>query len=142
MTTQKIINIYTDGSCINKNGGWAVFVLFDDNFTLSFSGNEKNTTNNRMELRAVIEALTFILENEFFNTNVIIHSDSLLTINCAKKEWKRNKNTDMWQEYDNLFTSINSRAKILFKWVKAHSGIEHNEFVDKESYKQASSIAQ
>jgi ribonuclease HI len=132
----KNIDIYTDGSCIEKRGGWAMIAIFDDEIGISLSGHEENTTNNRMELKAVIEALSFILKNDFTNTVVTIHSDSMLTINCAEGKWKRNKNMDLWHEYDFLFHSLKFRAKILFKWVKAHNGIEHNEFVDKESRAQ------
>jgi ribonuclease HI len=135
-----VIDIYTDGSCIEKRGGWAIIVLFSDKIGITLSGCEKNTTNNRMELKAVIEALKFILENGFINTITTIHSDSMLTINCAEGKWKRNKNMDLWKEYDFLFHSIKSKAKIVFKWVKAHNGIEHNEFVDKESRAQTSTL--
>ena len=136
MTTQ-IINVYTDGSCMNTNGGWAILALFDDNVGITLSGNEKNTTNNRMELKAVIEALKFIPKNGLKNVFMTIHSDSMLTINCAQNIWKRNKNIDLWNEYDFLYDSINSIAKIEFKWVKAHNGVIHNEFVDLEAKKQS-----
>lgn len=136
MTKQEIINIYTDGSCIEKDGGWAILVLFDDNIGITISGREQNTTNNRMELKAVIAALNFILENDFCNINTIIHTDSMLTLNCAQEKWQRRANMDMWQEYD----SLSPKVKIEYNWVKAHSGITHNEFVDKESRKQSLSL--
>lgn len=131
------LEIYTDGSCIETNGGWAILVIFDDSIEITLSGKEKNTTNNRMELKAVMEALKFILENDFKNVVATIHSDSMLTINCGQKLWKRNKNLDMWNKYDFLISSLSSKAKIGFNWVKAHNGMRQNEFVDKESRARA-----
>lgn len=133
MSSNKVINIYTDGSCMGTTGGWAIIVVFSDGVGVTMSGNEVNTTNNRMELKAVIEALKFILKNGFINPNVTIHTDSMLTMNCAIGKWKRNKNLDMWTEYDSIINGIKSNAIIEFKWVKAHNGTEYNEFVDKEA---------
>lgn len=124
--------IYTDGSC-NPNpgfGGWAHITINpdDDNKEWHVCGGERDTTNNRMELMAVIEALRFHPDKKDF----VIYTDSQLTMKCAQGEWKRNKNTDLWEEYDKL-----SRGKrIEFKKVKAHSKAEtnenkYNELVDK-----------
>lgn len=119
------MDIYTDGSCINSKGGgpggWAALLIYDDK-EVYISGGEKQTTNNRMELTAVIQAL---LECEL--TECTIYSDSLLIINCAQRKWKRHKNLDLWGEFDN----ISSSKVINWKWVKAHSGNKYNEIVDK-----------
>jgi ribonuclease HI len=112
--------IYTDGSCIDKYGGWAWFLKNED---IGVYGNELNTTNNRMELYAVIDALTSIKDE---NNEYIIYSDSQLTINCAIGKWNRKCNIDLWNMYDN----ISKDKKITFNWVKAHNGDFYNELVD------------
>jgi ribonuclease HI len=114
--------IYTDGSCIsNTHGGWA-FVCFEKNIEWLVSGGEANTTNNRMELIAVIKALDFNKEY----TNISIHSDSMYVINCATGKYKRNKNKDLWNEYD----TVSKNKNILFTHVYAHKGDKYNELCD------------
>ena len=108
-----MINIYTDGSCISTFGGWAYAIIETDGFIFVDSGNEKATTNNRMELKAVIEVLKFIdTKNEY-----TIFSDSQLTINCATNKWKRKSNIDLWNEYDVVAKDKN----ITFEWIKSHN---------------------
>lgn len=114
--------IYSDGSCINNpgKGGWA-FLAIEQNIEWYVSGYEEHTTNNRMELLAVIEALLFIL-----NDNCTIYSDSKYVINCASGKWRRNSNLDLWEKFD-----IASKNKcITWNWVKGHSGNKFNEIVD------------
>lgn len=116
-----MLNIYTDGSCKNNNGGWG-FIVLRKNKIYEVSGFCKNTTNNRMELIAVIEAIKFCREKR-----ILIHSDSKYVINCAQKIWKRKKNIDLWNLYDNIIINKN----IKYKWVKAHNNNFWNEKVDK-----------
>lgn len=119
------MNIYTDGACSgkSKNGGWAFCV----------AGGEYCTTNNRMELTAVIKAL------EGTVGDVTIHTDSMYVLNGASKflkNWKRNgwkttnqtqvKNKDLWKQLDTLIDGRN----INWKHVKAHSGHVQNEAAD------------
>ena len=91
--------VYTDGSCAPTNpgpGGWA-FVLIDyEEHEWHVSGGEKHSTNNRMELTAVIQALDFSPKIKKY----LIYSDSMYVINCAKGKWARKKNKDLWKEYD------------------------------------------
>lgn len=126
--------IYTDGSCLknpNGPGGWC-FVLIDNDHDWIMSDGDPSTTNNRMELKAVIESLKMIKEKE----SCIIYSDSKLVINCATGIWKRNKNLDLWKEYD-----IISKNKIItYEWVKGHSGNKYNEIVDKFAKEEAEKI--
>jgi ribonuclease HI len=125
--------LYTDGSCIGNpgNGGWA-FILISDEIEIHMSECEKSTTNNKMELRAVIEGLKFIKEKE----KCKIYSDSRYVINCATNMWKRKANTELWLEYDEV-----AKGKILeFEWVKSHNGNEYNEKVDKMALNEARSI--
>jgi ribonuclease HI len=133
-----IPKIYTDGSCIlipgttttGGRGGWA-FTVIENGEQWSCCGCEANTTNNRMELTAVIEALNFIQGNEYE-----IYTDSQLTMNCASGKWKRKANLDLWEKYD-----MNSKnVKIIWKWVKAHNGCVYNEFVDTLAKSEAYSL--
>lgn len=127
--------IYTDGSCIKNPGGaggWAFALIEDDGKEYFVSGRDPITTNNRMELMAVIEALSFVEKK----TKCVIYSDSKLVINCATGVWNRNKNLDLWKLYD-----IESKGKdIEYKWVKGHSGDKYNEIVDKLALAEAKSF--
>jgi ribonuclease HI len=120
--------IYTDGSCIPNPGpgGWAFCGLKDNKDENSYewhvSGGECKSTNNRMELTAVIESLKFFADKNKFH----IYSDSQYVIKCAKGEYKRRKNVDLWKEYE-----IHSNCKkIQWTWVKAHNNNKYNEIVD------------
>ena len=127
-----MIQIYTDGSCIsnpNGPGGWAIAIIEEDGREYYFSDKNSCTTNNRMELTAVLEAISSVKENQ----ECIIFSDSQLTINCATGKWKRKANLDLWKEYDKV-----SKNKIInFEWVKAHNGNKYNEIVDELAYNEA-----
>lgn len=122
------ICIYTDGSCIKYNskdstgpGGWGFVILGKVMF--EGSGGHPNTTNNRMEIQAVLEALECC---DGVYTNLLIHTDSTYVMNCAQGLWARKKNTDLWDMYTTL-----SKGKVInWKKVKAHSGNKWNEYVD------------
>ena len=124
-----MVSIYTDGSCIGNNGsgcsgGWAYVLVNEDNHVIrSNSGGESSTTNNRMELTAVIKAL----EENSNNLDIIFFTDSQLTMNCAQKLWKRKMNLDLWK----IFDEQSNEKNIQWKWVKAHNGNHFNEMVDK-----------
>ena len=118
-------HIYTDGSCRDKIGGYA-FIILKNNLEISWSEKVYDTTNNRMELLAVIEALKCLSKKESCD----IYSDSQWVINCAQKKWKRNKNLDLWEEYD----TISQNYSINFIWVKGHSGDIYNERCDKLAF--------
>ena len=140
-----MIKIYTDGSCLNNpgNGGWAAII--NDNGKISkITGNEKNTTNNKMELIASINALQKISKGE----TVEIYTDSKY-VKLGITEWinkwidngwktskKENvKNKELWLELHEL----NSSLKIKWIWVKAHVGDPLNEEVDMLAKKAAES---
>ena len=137
MSFEKTI-IYTDGSCIGNPGpgGWGFNVILD-NREHDVSGGEINTTNNRMELTAVIEAIQFVPKN----LNIEIYSDSMYVINGITKwikNWKRKnfmqvKNTDLWKKLDKLCEN----RKINWNYVKAHNGDPKNELVDKLAKSEA-----
>ena len=131
-----MIKIYTDGSCLNNpgDGGWAA-IINNDGVILKISGSEKNTTNNKMELMAPIEALKKIKKNQ----KIEICTDSKylkLGITEWIHKWTRNnwqtskkenvKNKELWVELYELTKSF----EINWVWVKAHSGNITNEEVD------------
>jgi len=123
--------LFTDGSCLKNPGGpggWA-FIFIDKDREIHMSDGEKSTTNNKMELQAVIEGLRFIKLKE----KCKIYSDSLYVINCATGKWKRKANLDLWNEYEKVSFDKN----IEFEWVKGHSGNEYNEKVDKMALNEA-----
>ena len=131
-----MLKIWTDGSCLGNPGpgGWA-FVATDDKNIAERTGGECNTTNNRMELMAVIRALVAAHRHDA----VEIHTDSQYVKNGMQtwmKNWKKNnwrtadkkpvKNQDLWQKLDELTQNI----KIHWVWVKGHAGEEFNERCD------------
>lgn len=117
------IIIYTDGSCMPNpgKGGWAYIALFD-NCELHCNGFSENTTNNIMELTAVIEALKDFKDFK----KITIYTDSRYVIECAKGKWQRKKNLELWTLYD----SLSKKCNIQFIWVKGHNGDKYNELVD------------
>ena len=126
--------IYTDGSSKGNPGvgGWGVVMKFDGRVK-ELSGGDDFTTNNRMELRAVIMGLEAINRT---NTKIVIHSDSMYVINAFVKKWvfnwekdnyKGKKNSDLFKILLELYRRFES---IEFLWVKGHSGHEENENCD------------
>jgi len=122
--------IYTDGSCLKNpggSGGWA-FTVLENEEQWTMSGGEPCTTNNRMELQAIIEALEFVQGNEY-----VIYTDSELTMKCATGIYKRKANKDLWDRYEK---ALNCR-KLNWVWVKAHNGNFMNEYVDRLARQEA-----
>ena len=131
------IEIFTDGACSGNPGigGWGALLRYKD-IEKELSGGEKNTTNNRMELTAVIEALKALKTT----CNITLYTDSKYVM-CGITEWmenwKRNgwrttnkksdvKNVDLWQQLDELI----KKHEIRWVWVKGHNGHPENERVD------------
>ena len=134
------ITIYTDGACSGNpgKGGWAAVIIEDEN-EKTISGSEMLTTNNRMELLAVINAL-----KEVSSVKIDIYTDSKYVKNGIEswiKNWKMNgwmtaakqpvKNKDLWLELDALVT----KKEIEWKWVKGHSNDHYNTIVDEAARK-------
>lgn len=142
MSSNKL-EIYTDGACLGNPGpgGWAALII-DNNQERILSGNNEMTTNNRMELLAVIKAL----ESVNHHLEITIYTDSKYVINGITswiKNWKTNdwksssktpvKNIDLWKILD-----VNSQKQnIKWVWVKGHSGNNYNDKVDKIARNQA-----
>ena len=131
-----MLKIWTDGSCLGNPGpgGWA-FVATNGQNTAERSGGERKTTNNRMELMAVIRALTAAHRH----SEIELHTDSQYVKNGMQswlKNWKKNnwhtankkpvKNQDLWMQLDALSGAI----KIHWHWVRGHNGDEMNERCD------------
>jgi len=138
-----MIKIYTDGSCLSNpgNGGWAAIINVNGEIK-KISGNEKNTTNNRMELMAPINALKNINSKdpiEIFTDSKYVKNGITEWINTwVLNNWKTSKkenvkNKDLWLELHKLNQSLN----VKWNWVKAHAGDPLNEEVDMLAKKAA-----
>jgi ribonuclease HI len=130
------VTIYTDGACLGNPGpgGWGAIVASDGE-EREISGYEPATTNNRMELRAAVEALQSLEDG----AEVDLHTDSQYLRNGMNEwlaRWKRNgwrtadkkpvKNVDLWQELD----ALASRHVVRWHWVRGHCGHPENERCD------------
>jgi ribonuclease HI len=134
---QKKIKIFTDGSCRGNPGpgGWAA-ILFEEKAKKPLAilkGGENDTTNNRMEMIAVIESLKFIDEHHLQRCEVILYSDSNLIVQTLTRGWKRKANLDLWEELDNL----NEELSVEYVWVKGHAQNKWNNECDKIAQKEA-----
>jgi ribonuclease HI len=133
---QDNIHIFTDGACSGNPGpgGWGAVIQFNEK-DIELSGAEFETTNNRMELTAVIKALTEIT----VPAEIEITTDSKYVLDgitkwlkgWKMKNWKTAankpvKNVDLWMELDRL----QDIHKINWKWIKGHAGHEENERCD------------
>lgn len=129
------LEIYTDGSCIGNPGpgGWAYIVVHPKNNEVVYeeSGSDPETTNNRMEMMALIKALEYAIEDGW--THAKVYSDSQLVVNTIMQGWKKKANTDLWLELEKLL----SKVEIDLQWVKAHAKNTFNNMVDEIAFKAA-----
>lgn len=129
----KYLEIYTDGACFGNPGpgGWGAILIWGDK-TKEISGCEPNTTNNRMELKAAIEALKSVKSNvpiKIYTDSQYVKKGITEWINLwIHTNWNRGKvkNVELWKELHDL----NKKFKVEWYWVKGHSGHEMNERVD------------
>ena len=132
----QVIEIYTDGACRGNPGpgGWGA-LLIAGKHQKTMHGGDPETTNNRMELTAAIEALNALKGH----SSVILHTDSKYVMdginewlpNWKKRGWKTAakkpvKNQDLWQALD----EASGRHEIDWRWVKGHNGNPGNEMAD------------
>ena len=133
----KKVTIYTDGACSGNPGpgGWGAILMMDD-YKKEISGYSKNTTNNIMEITAVLEAVKMLK----YECEITIYSDSAYVVNAFLQGWIYNwqknnwktadkkpvKNKELWQE---LYTEL-SKHKFEFIKVKGHSDNEFNNRCD------------
>jgi ribonuclease HI len=131
-----MVEMYTDGACRGNPGpgGWGALLRYEDS-ERELYGGETHTTNNRMELSAVIYGLQALSRS----VEVTIITDSQYVKNGMQQwihSWKRNgwktaarkpvKNVDLWQQLDELVT----QHRVTWQWVKGHSGHTENERAD------------
>jgi ribonuclease HI len=143
---ESALKIYTDGGCSGNPGpgGWAFVMVLETfqggNILAERSGAEKGTTNNRMELTAVIESLQALKTMNNMPHNAAIFTDSQYVqkgITEWINKWKRNawqtsdkkpvKNQDLWVKLDALAGEFHLK----WEWVRGQSGIEYNELCDR-----------
>ncbi len=138
------IEIYTDGSSLGNPGpgGYGIVLKYKELRKTASKGFRK-TTNNRMELMAVIEALK-LLNEKAKDIEVLIYSDSQYVINSITKGWvyswkkknfKDKANPDLWREFLDIYPNY----RVKFVWVKGHSGVPENEVCDQLAKKAAES---
>ena len=147
MVTEEIVNIYADGGCRGNPGpgGWGVLMQSGGN-SKELWGGEPNTTNNRMELTAVIEGLKALNRR----SRIEIHTDSQYVKNGMENwihGWKKNgwktaakqpvKNEDLWRELDRLC----GEHDVVWRWVKGHAGHIDNERADALANRGAAAAA-
>lgn len=131
MSTQETrIVIYTDGACSGNPGpgGYAaILVAYDAQGKVvkerEVAGCARESTNNRMEITAVIEGLKALTRP----AQVAVVTDSKYIMNTITKGWKRKKNHDLWEQLDEL----TARHQVSWEYVKGHAGHEYNERCDK-----------
>jgi len=130
-----MVHIYTDGACSGNpgKGGYGIVMEWVGKpYHKEFSDGYLRTTNNRMELMAVIFALEQLKKE---GTEVIIFSDSKYVVDAVEKKWVFNwekkgfagkKNSDLWQR----FLKVHRKHKVSFVWVKGHNNHKQNERCD------------
>ena len=132
----EIIKIYTDGACRGNpgDGGWGVLIKYEKT-SKEIYGGEKNTTNNKMELKAAIEGLKALNESCIVNlttdSKYVMQGITSWIDNWKKNNWKSStkkdvKNKDLWLLLDKHV----SMHEVKWFWVKGHSGHEENEIAD------------
>lgn len=140
------VRIYTDGACSGNPGpgGWAV-VFNTHNDCQTLSGHEMETTNNRMELKAVVKAYEKVLSGKFRGTSFELFSDSAYVVNAINSNWLDRwqangwqttrggdiKNRDLWSRFNELRGMLKRKGiRIKVIKIKGHSGNAFNEYVD------------
>lgn len=145
------MHIYTDGGCSGNPGpgGWAYVVIQDGLVAAEEWGGERNTTNNRMELLAVIRALKALQARGDPPKDLTLYTDSQYVQKGISEwihNWKKNawrtsdkkpvKNQDLWMDLDDRAAAFS----IAWKWVKGHAGNEYNERCDALTQKAIASL--
>ena len=140
------IHIYTDGSALGNPGpgGYGIIIEWvGKEYMKEFSRGFKYTTNNRMELLAIIEALEML---KLSPMDVLVFSDSKYVIEAIEKKWifswqkkhfKGKKNPDLWKR----FLEINAQHKVRFQWIKGHNNHPQNERCDYLAVQAAKNMA-
>lgn len=119
-----MIHVYTDGaySSSRDQGGWSYVVLYKNHLIKKEFGGVKATTNNRMEILAVLNAVE-LFKNTTHSVN--IYTDSMYVVGSLTLNWKRNANLDLWEKFNSYDLS-----KFNFLHVKGHNDNTYNEMCD------------
>ena len=119
-----MIHVYTDGaySSSRDQGGWSYVVLYKNQLIKKEFGGIKATTNNRMEILAVLNAVELFKNN---TQSVNIYTDSMYVVGSLTLNWKRNANLDLWEKFNSYDLS-----KFNFLHVKGHNDNTYNEMCD------------
>lgn len=134
----KEIVVYTDGSCLNNPGagGYCAILLYKDKKKV-IKGGEDNTTNNKMEIKGVLEALRALKEpckiELFTDSNYVCEAINSYLEKWVKRNWSEVKNIELWKEY----LELSKPHEIKANWIKAHSGHEYNEECDRIAKSEA-----
>lgn len=132
--------LYTDGafSSLRNQGGVGIIFLKEEELILEYSKTFKNTSNNQMELLAIILGLKMIKHPI---ESLTIVTDSGYCIGCATQGWKRSKNTKLWEEFDRQYLRVQTLCpNIIFEQVKGHSTNYWNNKVDRLAVLASQSI--
>ena len=134
-TSSAPVLVYADGSCEGNPGpgGWGVVIVTPEGGTHRLSGGDSQTTNNRMEIMAAIEALRALDPG----LPVILRSDSQYLVKTMNEGWRRTKNLDLWKQLDGEV----ARHDVRFEWVRGHAGDVRNEEADALAREAARSAA-
>lgn len=121
-----MLKVYTDGaySPNRNNGGWAFVVTENGKKIHSNFYSVFDTTNNRMEITACIEAIEWLIDQGINEAEIL--TDSMYVIGTMTKNWKRNKNHDLWKILDKLVSNVS----LIWTHVKGHSGDKFNSYCD------------
>lgn len=146
------LSFYTDGSCSTKTemGGWACVCIEDDTLIDTQQGYEPYTTNNRMELMAVLSALESADNIASRRVDCTIYCDSAYVVNCINNGWYHNwlengwrtsdkqdvKNKDLWSRIIALYIKLKGKIELSFIKIEGHTGNKWNEYVDLLAKKQ------
>ena len=119
-----MITIHTDGACVGNPGpgGWAA-ILVEDGSKRSVQGGQEKTTNNRMEMLAVIKGLEAVPAS----SKVTVFSDSQYVVNTMTRNWKRKANQDLWPRLD----AEVAKRDVAWQWIRGHAGDPLNEEADR-----------
>lgn len=146
--------IYTDGSMktdgvdyTRGDGGWSFVIVRDSKILYEADGSEEDTTNQRMELTAAVQALNYIKNQKNLGEEVVLYSDSAYLINCYLKEWYKTwltngwvnskkepvANRDLWAKLIPFF----KKPRYSFQKVKGHADNYYNNFCDRHAQEAA-----
>jgi ribonuclease HI len=137
----KKITLFSDGSALGNPGpgGYGVILRYGDK-EREISGSEVHTTNNRMELRDVIEGLRALSEkceiDVISDSSYVVKGINEWLVNWIKKDFKKVKNPDLWRDY----IEVSQGHKVNAIWVRGHDGHEENERCDKLARDEAQKI--